>query len=256
MKFIVIIPARYGSSRLPGKPLRDIAGKTMIERVYRQARLSKAERVLVATDDQRIVSVVEGFGGEVVLTSSQHTSGTDRLAEVAQRYGLAGDAIVVNVQGDEPLIPPAVINQVAANLAANPTAGVATLSARLTAVDSLLDPNIVKVVTDSNSHALYFSRAPVPWARDHFGHCQTMPESLPADFKFYRHIGLYAYRAALLQAFVTWPVAELERVEALEQLRFMYYGEKIHVALAAETVSPGVDTEADLQAVIRLVEGS
>jgi 3-deoxy-manno-octulosonate cytidylyltransferase (CMP-KDO synthetase) len=251
MSYIVIIPARYASSRLPGKPLRDILGQTLIERVYRQASLSNAARVLVATDDERIVAEADGFGAEVVLTSTEHASGTDRLAEVVQQLSLGDDEIVVNVQGDEPLIPPLVINQVAANLAANPTSGVATLSEPITSLELLMDRNVVKVVTDTNNCAMYFSRAPIPWPRDHFAQSQS---SLPDTYKYRRHIGLYAYRVNLLHRFVQWPVADLEQTEALEQLRFMYQGVKIHVDEAADTVPPGVDTEADLQAVVRQIE--
>lgn len=253
MNYIGIIPARYGSTRLPGKPLRDIAGKTLIARVYAQARLSKADRLIVATDDQRIVSEVNGFGGEVVLTSAQHASGTDRLAEVARQLGLSDDQIVVNIQGDEPLIPPAVINQVAENLAANLAAGVATLSEPVSSAEVLMDPNVVKVVCDINGYALYFSRAAIPWPRDHFAQSQT---SLPENYVAQRHIGLYAYRVGLLHDFVKWPLAELEKTEALEQLRMMYHGVKIHVAEAIESVPPGVDTEADLEAVVALLETS
>ena len=263
MSYIVVIPARYGSTRLPGKPLRDIAGQTMIERVYRQARLCSAARVLVATDDARIVKAATDFGGEAVLTSASHHSGTDRLAEVARKLDLDDDDIVVNVQGDEPLIPPAVIDQVAANLAANPSAGVATLSEPVTSVHTLLDANVVKVIADASECAMYFSRAPIPWARDHFADPQTslpkasLPKtSLPITYAYRRHIGLYAYRARLLQEFVSWPVADLEKTEALEQLRFMYHGVKIHIADAVEAVPPGVDTEEDLQAVVRLLETS
>ncbi len=253
MSYIVVIPARYGSSRLTAKPLRDIAGQILVERVYRQACLSKASRVLVATDDERIVSAVKNFGGEVVLTSQAHASGTDRLAEVAAYLNLSDEEIIVNVQGDEPLIPPAVIDQVAANLAANSSAGVATLSEPVTSVDILLDPNVVKVVTDTHHYALYFSRAAIPWPRDHFSLSQT---SLPEHYTCRRHIGLYAYRAALLHQFVGWPMADVEQTEALEQLRFLYQGIKIHVADAKEHVPPGVDTEADLQAVVKLIENS
>jgi len=257
MKYTVVIPARYASTRLPGKPLHDIAGSTMIQRVYEQARLSTASRVIVATDDQRITDVVEGFGGEVAMTSPDHVSGTDRLEEVARQCGLAEDEIVVNVQGDEPLIPPQVIDQVAANLAANPDAGVATLSEPITEAEVFVNPNAVKVVSGHDGTALYFSRAPIPWPRDHFADSQT---SLPDESasvstsSFQRHIGIYAYRVALLHRFVSWPVAPLEALECLEQLRFMYQGIKIHVAPACSEVPGGVDTEEDLQAVIRYLE--
>jgi 3-deoxy-manno-octulosonate cytidylyltransferase (CMP-KDO synthetase) len=257
MKYTVVIPARYASTRLPGKPLRDIAGSTMIQRVYQQAQLSAASRVIVATDDQRIGDVVEGFGGEVVMTSPDHISGTDRLEEVARQCGLTDDDIVVNVQGDEPLIPPQVIDQVAANLAANTEAGVATLSEPITDVEVFVNPNVVKVTSAHDGNALYFSRAPIPWPRDQFSESQT---SLPAEngsvsmSNFQRHIGIYAYRVALLHRFVNWPVAPLEALECLEQLRFMYQGIKIHVAPACNDVPGGVDTEEDLQAVIRYIE--
>jgi len=257
MKYTVVIPARFASTRLPGKPLRDIAGKTMIERVYQQARLSKASRVIVATDDQRIADAVEGFGGEVAMTSPDHVSGTDRLEEVARQCGLAEDEIVVNVQGDEPLIPPQVIDQVAANLAANPDAGVATLSEPITDAEVFVNPNAVKVVSGHDGTALYFSRAPIPWPRDHFADSQsTLPDAAcsAGANSFQRHIGIYAYRVALLHRFVSWPVAPLEALESLEQLRFMWQGIKIHVAPALVDVPGGVDTEEDLQAVVRLVE--
>ena len=257
MKYTVVIPARYASTRLPGKPLRDIAGSTMIQRVYQQAQLSTASRVIVATDDQRIADAVESFGGEVAMTSPDHVSGTDRLEEVARQCGLAEDEIVVNVQGDEPLIPPRVIDQVAANLAANPAAGVATLSEPITDAEVFANPNAVKVVSGADGAALYFSRAPIPWPRDHFS---TSQASLPNETSsvgassFQRHIGIYAYRVALLHRFVSWPVAPLEALECLEQLRFMYQGIKIHVAPALVDVPGGVDTEEDLQAVIRHIE--
>ncbi len=257
MKYTVVIPARYASTRLPGKPLRDIAGKTMIQRVYEQATLSAASRVIVATDDPRIATAVEGFGGEVAMTSPDHVSGTDRLEEVARQCGLAEDEIVVNVQGDEPLIPPQVIDQVAANLAANRHAGVATLSEAITETDVFLNPNTVKVVSGHDGTALYFSRAPIPWPRDEFADSDNLSaKKLPAESalnSLQRHIGIYAYRVAQLHSFVTWQVAPLEALESLEQLRFMYHGIKIHVAPALLAVPGGVDTEADLQAAVAMV---
>ncbi|HEY7883517.1 MAG TPA: 3-deoxy-manno-octulosonate cytidylyltransferase [Cellvibrionaceae bacterium] len=241
MSFIVVIPARLHSTRLPAKPLADIGGAPMIERVYRQACLSAAERVLVATDDERIAQVVRGFGGEVCMTSVNHTSGTDRLQEVAAHLALADDAIVVNVQGDEPLIPPAVINQVAANLAVHQAASVASLCEPLASDEDFHNPNIVKVVTDQQGFALYFSRAPIPWPRDN-----PTGASSGAEFIARRHIGLYAYRVSLLNLFVRWPVAALEQMESLEQLRVLAAGHKIHLAEAVEMVPGGVDTAADL----------
>lgn len=243
MSFYVVIPARYASTRLPGKPLKDIGGKPMIQHVYERACQSRASKVIVATDDQRIVEAVEAFGGNVCMTSDRHQSGTDRLQEVAAIYDLTPEDIVVNVQGDEPLIPPAVINQVAENLARAKSASVATLSEPLDTVEAFLDPNIVKVVSDEANLALYFSRAPVPWPRDHFSHNQN---TLPEGFLPQRHIGIYAYRVALLNRFVTWDMAPLEAIECLEQLRVLWKGERIHVAPAVAEVPGGVDTEADL----------
>jgi 3-deoxy-manno-octulosonate cytidylyltransferase (CMP-KDO synthetase) len=244
--FHIVIPARFGSTRLPGKPLRDIAGKPMIRRVYDQALRAGARRVIVATDDERIAGAVAAFGGEAVMTSAEHQSGTDRLQEVAETCGFADDDIVVNVQGDEPLIPPAVINQVAANLAAHGDAAVATLSEPVIAAEDFRNPNIVKVVTDREGYALYFSRAPIPWPRDHF---QAGAHDLPAGLHPRRHIGLYAYRVANLKRFVSWPPAPPEMLESLEQLRFLWNGDRIHVADAIEPVPGGVDTEEDLERV-------
>ena len=194
--FTVVIPSRYASTRLPGKPMLLIAGKPMIQHVWEQASKSSAERVVVATDDARIVEACNGFGAEVVLTREDHNSGTDRLAEVAMKLGLAPDAIVVNVQGDEPLIPPNVIDQVAANLAAHAEARMATLAEPIEDVDTLFNPNVVKVVSDLNGLALTFSRSTLPWARDAFA---VNREQLPEGVPYRRHIGIYAYRAGFLQ---------------------------------------------------------
>ncbi|WP_226704546.1 3-deoxy-manno-octulosonate cytidylyltransferase [Microbulbifer elongatus] len=242
--FDVIIPARYASSRLPGKPLAEIAGKPMVQRVFERARESAAQRVIVATDDMRVAQVVQGFGGEVCMTSPDHASGTDRLQEVAVNLGVAEDRILVNVQGDEPLIPPAVINQVAHNLAENTAAGVATLAEPIVSAEDFLNPNIVKLVAEESGLARYFSRAPIPWPRDAFALDQ---QSLPAGLNPRRHIGIYAYRAGLLNLFVSWPMAPIEQFEALEQLRFLYNGHAIHVADACEEVPGGVDTAQDLE---------
>lgn len=253
MDFSVVIPARFASSRLPGKPLKDIAGISMIQRVYIQAQKSKAARVIVATDDQRVVDEVEGFGGEVCMTSTGHQSGTDRLQEVAKHYGLFDDHIVVNVQGDEPLIPPEVIDQVAENLAAHPETGVSTLCEPIETDEDFTNPNIVKVVSDSNGMALYFSRAPIPWPRDHKDH---RVDNMAPTLSPMRHIGIYGYRVAMLNAFIHWPMAPIETLECLEQLRFMWNGERIHVAQAKAEVPGGVDTEEDLQRVINLLNQS
>ncbi|TQC96841.1 3-deoxy-manno-octulosonate cytidylyltransferase [Moraxellaceae bacterium AER2_44_116] len=244
--FKVVIPARYGSSRLPAKPLLDIAGQPMVAHVYQRALLSHAQQVVIATDDERIYRAAEQLGATVVMTSTEHPSGTDRLQEVAQKMGWADDEIIVNVQGDEPLIPPAVINQVAANLAANPQAGMATLAEPLQDVAQLTNPNIVKLVRDYRQMAMYFSRAPMPWARDAFMNGVT---TLAVPELYLRHLGIYAYRVSFLNAYVQWPPAVLEQVEALEQLRALYYGVKIHVDLAAMNLPAGVDTLADLERV-------
>lgn len=246
MSFTVIIPARFGSTRFPGKPLADIAGKPMIQHVYERARLSDATRVLVATDDARIADVARGFGAEVCMTSPDHPSGTDRLQEVVASLGLADDEIVVNVQGDEPLIPPVIINQVASNLAANPQAGIATLSEPVEDITGLMNPNVVKVVTDRFGMALYFSRATIPWSRDAFAAAGGR-EQMPAGFEWQRHIGIYGYRVQLLNDFVQWPPAAVENTECLEQLRALWNGARIHVAVAAELPPPGVDTPEDLE---------
>jgi len=250
VNFNVVIPARYNSTRLPGKPLRDIAGKAMIQRVYEQAQLSGATQVIVATDDQRIADVVTGFGGKFCMTSPDHESGTDRLQEVAAHCGFSEEDIVVNVQGDEPLIPPQVIDQVAQNLANNPQAGVATLAEPVASDEDFTNPNVVKVVVDNTGMALYFSRAPIPWPRDFV----DAPLAGMADTLVpMRHIGIYAYRVAQLNQFITWPMAPLEKIECLEQLRFLWNGTGIHIAEAVAAVPGGVDTEEDLQRVIDLL---
>ncbi|MDR6179479.1 3-deoxy-manno-octulosonate cytidylyltransferase (CMP-KDO synthetase) [Pseudomonas sp. SORGH_AS 211] len=248
--FTVVIPARLASTRLPNKPLLDIAGKPMIQHVWEQARRSGAEQVVVATDHDDILRACEGFGARVLLTRADHASGTDRLAEVAELLGLAADALVVNVQGDEPLIPPAVIDQVANNLAAHPEAGVATLAEPIADVDSLFNPNVVKVSTDLNGLALTFSRAPLPWARNAFAADRAQ---LPQGFSYRRHIGIYAYRAGFLADFVSWGPCALEETEALEQLRALWHGVRIHVADALEAPQAGVDTREDLERVRRLL---
>ncbi|CAD5108805.1 3-deoxy-manno-octulosonate cytidylyltransferase [Zestomonas carbonaria] len=248
--FTVVIPARYASTRLPGKPLQDIAGKPMVQHVWEQARKSHAERVVIATDDARIVEACRAFGAEVLLTREDHSSGTDRLAEVAGQLGLPGDAIVVNVQGDEPLIPPSIIDQVAANLATHPEAAIATLAEPIEDVAALFNPNVVKVSSDCNGLALTFSRAPLPWARDAFA---ASRERLPAGVPYRRHIGIYAYRAQFLHDFVAWGPCWLEGCESLEQLRALWHGMRIHVADALEAPPTGVDTAEDLERVRHLL---
>ena len=247
MKFSVIIPARYASTRLPAKPLMDIAGKPMIQHVYERACQSNAARVVIATDHADIEAAAKKFGADVVMTSVHHESGTDRLHEVAQQLRFADEDIVVNVQGDEPLIPPAVIDQVAQLIARHDSASMATLCERIVDAALLFDPNVVKVVFDCFARALYFSRAPIPWSRDTFAWGQ--PAALPASVQYYRHIGIYAYRVELLRQFVSWPVSPLERTEKLEQLRALENGADIRIAQACAPIPGGVDTAADLERV-------
>ncbi|CAH0533758.1 3-deoxy-manno-octulosonate cytidylyltransferase [Vibrio stylophorae] len=244
MSFTVIIPARYASSRLPAKPLADIAGKPMIQWVYERALASNANRVIIATDDQRVFDAAKDFGAEVCLTSADHQSGTERLAEVVAHYQLADDEIVVNVQGDEPLIPVEMINQVAANLARFSEAPMATLAVPMTDIDEVFNPNAVKVVMDQQGFALYFSRASVPWQRDHFNQA---PAQLAAPL--HRHIGIYGYRAGFISRYVSWQASPLEQLECLEQLRVLWYGEKIHVDVVEQAPPAGVDTLEDLERV-------
>ncbi|GGA77498.1 3-deoxy-manno-octulosonate cytidylyltransferase [Neiella marina] len=248
MSFTVIIPARYQSSRLPGKPLADIGGKPMVLHVVEQAKLSGASRVVVATDDERIAEVVRASDTELCMTGDHHQSGTERLAEVVEKLQLASDEIVVNVQGDEPLIPPSNIRQVADNLAAS-NAQMATLATPIHRTDEWLDPNVVKVVHDASGNALYFSRSAMPYDRD--GVLAT-EDALKAKF-WLRHIGIYAYRAGFIQQYIDWQPSPLELIESLEQLRVLWYGEKIHVGLAPEAPPVGVDTPEHLQLIRDLV---
>jgi 3-deoxy-manno-octulosonate cytidylyltransferase (CMP-KDO synthetase) len=249
--FTVIIPARYASSRLPAKPLAMIGDRPLVQHVYSQAMKSAANRVVVATDDQRIVDVVRQFGGEVVMTSLLHESGTDRIEEASRILELEDDAIVVNVQGDEPLIPPAVINQVAANVS-EANVPMSTLCEPVSRFSDIRNPNIVKVARDASGCALYFSRAPIPFARDEFP-AATDEVSFEG---WYRHLGIYAYTGSLLRQFVSWPVAPLERIEKLEQLRVLWNGLKIHVAESCVSIPAGVDTPDDLERVRRLLCGA
>lgn len=250
MSFIVVIPARYQSTRLPAKPLADILGKTMVERVAEQALQSGAKQVIVATDDQRIVNALQKLTNiDVCLTSKDHESGTDRLAEVCAIYQFSDNEIIVNVQGDEPLIPPKVIAQVANNLLMNEQASVATLSAPITSQDDVFNVNAVKVVTDKNNLALYFSRATTPWDRDNFTPENQQAKNVDLSH-LQRHIGIYAYRVAFLKQYAQLTVSPLEMIEKLEQLRVLWHGYNIHVETACELPPAGVDTAEDLQRVI------
>ncbi|EHM47120.1 3-deoxy-manno-octulosonate cytidylyltransferase [Yokenella regensburgei] len=243
MSFVVIIPARYASTRLPGKPLQDINGKPMIVHTLERARESGAERVIVATDHPDVARAVEAVGGEVCMTRVDHQSGTERLAEVVEKCGFSDDTIIVNVQGDEPTIPAANIRQVAENLARS-QCGMATLAVPVHSAEEAFNPNAVKVVIDNAGYALYFSRATIPWDRDRFAQSRdTIGDSL------LRHIGIYAYRAGFINRYISWPPSPLEQIEMLEQLRVLWYGEKIHVEVAKVTPGTGVDTPEDLERV-------
>ena len=238
MNYRVVIPARFDSSRLPGKALMQLAGKPMLQWVHERARSCAASEVIIATDDERIASAARGFGAEVAMTARTHVSGTDRIAEVAAARGWADADIVVNVQGDEPLIPPRVIDQVAELLAANPRADIATLAAKVESPNDLADPNNVKVACDVGGRALYFSRAPIPFNRD-------APTTLSSACL--RHVGIYAYRVSALRKLASLPASRLELIEKLEQLRALENGMEIRVALAVERPLADVNTAADLE---------
>ncbi|ERE20275.1 3-deoxy-manno-octulosonate cytidylyltransferase [Pseudogulbenkiania ferrooxidans] len=246
--FVVVIPARMASSRLPGKPLADIAGKPMVVRVAEQAAKSRASRVVVATDHADILAACAAHGVEAVLTREDHASGTDRLAEMAAQLALPSDALVINVQGDEPLIQPELIDRLAELLAAG-DAPVATLAHALHDAADHFNPNVVKVALDKHGRALYFSRAPIPYARDAYAADRS---ALPAGLPVYRHIGMYGYRAGFLAAYAGLEPGPLEQYEALEQLRVLWHGYSIAVALADEAPAAGVDTPEDLERVRRL----
>ncbi len=248
--FIVAIPARYASTRLPGKPLRLLGGEPLIAHVVRRAQTAGATEVVVATDDARIAEALRDTNVTLCMTRADHASGSDRLAECAQALHWPDDAIVVNLQGDEPFAPASGICEVAHALQEDGTP-MATLAAQIEEAVQLFDPNVVKVVCDARGHALYFSRAPLPWARDAFAHDR---DALPPNTKFMRHIGIYAYRAGFLKTFSTLKPTPLERAEALEQLRALEYGHAIAVRAAPEPFPPGIDTPADLEAAQRLLE--
>lgn len=244
MSFVVIIPARYASTRLPGKPLVDINGKPMVVHVLERARESGAERIIVATDNEEVMAAVQAVGGDVCMTRADHQSGTERLAEVVEKCGFSDETVIVNVQGDEPMIPPAIIRQVADNLAARRDVGMATLAVPVESAEEAFNPNAVKVVMDAQGYALYFSRATIPWDRDRFAASrETIGDS------FLRHIGIYGYRAGFIRRYVSWQTSPLEQIEMLEQLRVLWYGEKIHVDVASVVPGTGIDTPEDLERV-------
>ena len=257
MSFQVVIPARMQSSRLPGKPLADIAGRPMVQHVVERAMDSGAAGVVVATDDEQVAAVVRGFGGQAVMTAVEHQSGSERIEEVCRLLGWGPEQVVVNLQGDEPLVPPSLIRQVAETLERDTTeadkgAPMSTLCYPIHHVAELFDPHVVKVVFDAAGHALYFSRATIPWDRDAFA---LSREALPDGAEHYRHIGLYAYRAGFLTDYVAWPACPLEAMESLEQLRVLYHGRAIAVAVADEMPGHGVDTPEDLARVRAVLGG-
>jgi 3-deoxy-manno-octulosonate cytidylyltransferase (CMP-KDO synthetase) len=250
LSFKVVIPARFASTRLPGKPLLDIGGKPMVIRVAEQALQSGAQQIIIATDHQPIIASAQEHGFEACMTRVDHASGTDRIAEVAAQLGWADDTIVVNVQGDEPLIPPQLIRAVAQHLSDHPECAIATACHPIHDEAFMRNPNIVKVVLDSHSNAMYFSRAPIPWPRDAYARNQPLPQNV----RVLRHIGIYAYRASFLRAYGQLAPAPIEHVESLEQLRALYHGYKIGVTIAQDAPPNGVDTEPDLQVVRQIFE--
>ncbi len=250
LRFKVVIPARYASTRLPGKPLLAIAGKPMIAYVCERAQEAGAEEIIVATDDERIFQTVSALGIKAVMTRSDHQSGTERIAEVAEYCGWADNEIIVNLQGDEPLIPPATIHQVALALAGQQQAGIATLAAKIIDSEEIFNPNAVKVVLNKAGYALYFSRAPIPWEREAFANSGRTPSGV---VPYLRHIGLYAYTVDFLKRYCSWEPSPLESVEALEQLRILWHGEAILVKIVDKTPQAGVDTQEDLLRVARVL---
>lgn len=249
--FKVVIPARYGSTRLAGKPLLPLAGKPMIAHVCQRARESGAEEIIVATDDARIHQTVTDLGIEAVMTRTDHNSGTERIAEVARQRKWTDDDIIVNLQGDEPLLDPSYIRDVASVLAGQNLAGIATLAAEIADPEEIFNPNAVKVVLNRLGYALYFSRAPIPWERDRF---TRAGEGVPSGkMPYYRHIGLYAYTAGFLKRYCGWPASLLEQVESLEQLRILWHGEAVMVHVVDTVPQAGVDTIEDLQRVEQIL---
>ncbi len=248
----IIIPARLGSSRLPGKPLLPIAGRPMILHVCDRAKEAEVGEVIVATDAQEVAAAVEAHGVQAVLTSADHESGTDRLAEVAELAGWSDDTIVVNLQGDEPLMDPVLIGGVAGNLDQDPVAGISTLATPILARSDIFSPDVVKVVVDKASHALYFSRAPIPWVRGDYGGDDT--EEMPSAMQPLRHLGIYAYRVGVLRQIATLPPVPIEQAECLEQLRALWHGIRIHVGVIDDAPGHGVDTQEDLERVRRIFE--
>ena len=253
MSFRIVIPARFASTRLLGKPLRDICGKPMIVRVIEQAQKSDAEEVIVATDSQEIADAIANTDVRVCITREDHRSGTERLSEVIEQMGFDDEQILINLQGDEPMMPPVCLNQVGHALESDDKVKMATLCTPLTDIEELFDPHAVKVVRDVNDFALYFTRAAVPWSRDCFN--ETNPHGeMPTSQEYQRHIGLYGYRAGFIKQYLEWQSSDIEKTESLEQLRVLYYGERIKVITAEIAPGPGVDTVEDLNRVCELLK--
>ena len=248
--FNIVIPARFASSRLPGKPLLDIAGKPMIQHVHERAVESGAETIVIATDDEKIQSACQQFGADCCMTDPDHMSGSDRIAEVLEKYQWPNDTIIVNLQGDEPLMRPELITQVGEDMAAHQTAVMTTLCTPIHTAAELLDPHVVKVVTNRDGYAMYFSRAAIPWDRDAFA---IDTEELPENSQHYRHIGLYAYKASFIREYSQLAPCYEEQTESLEQLRVLWHGYQIHVSFTEIPPGHGVDTPQDLERVTGLL---
>ena len=253
MSYSIIIPSRYSSTRLPGKPLLDINGKPLIQHVYECAIRTAAKEVIIATDDERIQEVAISFGARVCMTRSDHPSGTDRLSEVVSQLKLGDDEIIVNLQGDEPMMPRLLLDHVANSLKNSSTAAISTMCEPITLKEDIFDPNIVKVIVDHSGHALYFSRAPIPWARGDYEH-NSQKNSHETVENCFRHVGLYAYRTGFLKSYPQLETCQIEQQEALEQLRAMYHGYRIKVEIAQESAGIGVDTPADLEKARQLLK--
>lgn len=250
MSFSIVIPARFSSTRLNGKLLRDICGKPMITRVIEQAQKSHAEEIIVATDSKEVANAISELDVRICMTRDDHQSGTERLSEVITQLNFDDDKILINLQGDEPLMPPICLNQIGDELEKDNNIKMATLCSPLSDIEELFDPHVVKVVRDINDFALYFTRAAVPWSRDCFN---ERPREMPKHQDYQRHIGLYGYRAGFIKQYLEWQSSDIEKTESLEQLRVLYYGERIKVITSAKPPGPGVDTLEDLNRVCELI---
>lgn len=250
-QYKIVIPARFSSSRLPGKPLIKLAGKPMIQHVYERALDTGVQDIVVATDDSRIEAVAKEFGAEVVMTSPNHENGTERIAEVARLKGWSDDSVIVNLQGDEPLIPQSLIELTAKGLIDHPEAGMSSICTAITEDTEVFNPNVVKVVLDNNNFALYFSRASIPWDRDAYS---SSLNKMTTKIPVYRHIGMYGYRVSFLNQYTKMEPCALENTESLEQLRALWYGVKIHMSVIERAPGHGVDTLEDVKRVEQRLE--